>query len=322
MTALPLVLADIGATNARFALVGTDGGERTAVLRCADHATLEAATRSFLTRVGAPPGPKRGAFAVAAPVTGDQVSLTNLSWRFSTRDLGEALGFERLDVINDFAAIALAIPHLASTDRRQIGEGFAETGAPVAILGPGSGLGVSGLLPAATGNGWTILSGEGGHVTMAATDDRESAVLSFLRRRLGHVSAERVLSGPGLVNLYEALTELEGRLPAPMTAAEITAAGLAGSQPVCREAVAMFAAMLGTFAGNVALTLGARGGVYLAGGIVPRLGDFLDRSAFRQRFTDKGPHARYLASIPTLVITHPLPALIGLKALVSDAPGL
>lgn len=315
---LPLVLADIGATNARFALVEACGRERTAVLACAEHASLEAATRAFLTRVGAPPGPKRGAFAVAAPVLGDQVTLTNLSWRFSSRDLREALGFEQLDVINDFAAIALAVPHLAPGERRQIGGGFVEAGAPIAVLGPGSGLGVSGLLPA--GTGWTVLSGEGGHVTMAPADDREDTVLAILRRRFGHVSAERVLSGPGLVNLYQVLSELEGRPPAVMTAAEITAAALAGSRPVCRDAVAMFAALLGTVAGNLALTLGARGGVYIAGGIVPRLGDFLDRSAFRQRFTEKGRHARYLAPIPTLVVTHPLPAFLGLKALMSREP--
>ncbi len=306
-----LLLADLGATNARFALLDRDGSEQHAVLRCADYPSLEAAVRTFLGRVEIKSGLKRGAFAVAAPVVDDRVTFTNLPWSFSIRDLKTALGFEQLDVINDFAAIALGIPRFGIADRRQIGEGFSEAGAPIAVLGPGSGLGVSGLLPAVAGG--TVITGEGGHVTMAACTDRESAVLAFLRRRTGHVSAERVISGPGLVALYEALTELDGRLPAPMTAAEITAAGLAGSQPMCQEALQLFAAFLGTVAGNLALTLGARGGVYIGGGIVPRLGDFFDRSAFRHRFTDKGRQNAYLAPIPTYLITHPVPAFLGLR---------
>ncbi len=302
-TPLPLVIADIGATNARFSMISPSGCERTAQLRCADHSSLESATRAFLAEIKAPPGLKRGAFAVAAPVVGDQVTLTNLSWHFSSRALRDALGFERLDIINDFAAVALAIPHLGAGDRRQIGEGSPEPKAPIAILGPGSGLGVSGLLP--VGTGWTVLSGEGGHVTLPATDDLDSAVLGILRRRFDHVSAEQVLSGPGLVNLYLALNDLEGQLPQPMTAAEITTAALAGTQPLCRAALTLFAAWLGTVAGNLALTLGARGGVYIAGGIVPRLIDFLATSPFRQRFIDKGKQGRYLAPIPTYVITPP-----------------
>jgi glucokinase len=308
----PVLLADLGATNARFALLDRDGGERSAVLRCADHSSPEAAARAFLQTAGAGAGPTRGAFAVAAPVVGDLVTFTNLPWRFSIRDLRRALGFDRLDVINDFAAIALGLPRLGVADRRQIGEGRAAAAAPMAVLGPGSGLGVAGLVPA--GGGWTLVTGEGGHVTLAPANERESVVLSVLRQRIGHVSAERVLSGPGLVALYEALTLLEGGQPRPLSAAEVTAAALAGSSSSCVETLALFAAFLGTVAGNLALTLGARGGVYIAGGIVPRLGDFLDRSAFRHRFTDKGPQSGYLAPIPTYLITHPLPAFPGLRA--------
>ena len=192
-------------------------------------------------------------------------------------------------------------------------------GAPLAVLGPGSGLGVSGLLPR-PGGGWLPLSGEGGHVTLAAADDRESEVLARLRRRFGPVSAERALSGPGLVNLYRALCELAGREPAPLSPAEVSDAGLAGGCPHCREALELFAAFLGTVAGDLALTLGARGGVFIAGGIAPRLGDFLEGSAFRRRFEDKGPQRVYLEAIPTDLVIHPRPAFPGLGALLSS-PG-
>ena len=309
----PTLLADFGGTNARFALLDGQGGEQGARLRCADYASPEAAVRAFLERSGIARAPQQAAFAVAAPVVGDLVTFTNLPWRFSIRGLQTALGFERLDVINDFAAIALGLPRLGLSDLRPIGYGVAEPGAPIAVLGPGSGLGVAGLVPAGTG-GWTVVTGEGGHVTLAAGDDREGAVLSFLRRHGGHVSAERVLSGPGLVALYEALTALAGKIPAPITAAEITAAARTGSQPLCVEALHLFAAFLGTVAGNLALTLGARGGVYIAGGIVPQLGDLFDHTAFRHRFTDKGRQSGYVAPIPTFLITHPLPAFPGLAA--------
>ena len=313
----PLLLADIGATNARFALTGGGGPERTLVLPCAEFASLEAAVRAFLDQTHPEATPSRAAFAVAGPVTGDQVALTNLSWRFSIRALRSALGLDRLEVINDFAALALALPRLAPADRHQIGTGESVAGAPLAVLGPGSGLGASGLMPL-PGGGWTPLSGEGGHVSLAPTDDRESAVLERLRRRFGPVSAERALSGPGLVNLYRAVAELEGREPAPLSAAEITQSALTGSCPLCREALELFAAFLGTVAGDLALTLGARGGVYIGGGILPRLGDVIERSAFRNRFVEKGPQRAYLAPVPTFLITHPLPAFLGLGALLQD----
>jgi len=320
----PLLLADIGATNARFSLTGGPAPDRTAVLPCADYASLEAAARAFLDAAPPEAPPRLAAFAVAGPVTGDAVTLTNLSWRFSVDGLRRALGLERLEVVNDFTAVALALPHLAAADRRAIGGAgaVAVAEAPMAVLGPGSGLGVSGLIPL-PGGGRMPLSGEGGHVTLAAADDRESEVLARLRRRFGPVSAERALSGPGLVNLYQALCDLAGREPAPLSPADITGAALSGACPRCREALELFAAFLGTVAGDLALTLGARGGVFIAGGIAPRLGDFLDRSAFRRRFEDKGPQRVYLAPIPSFLVTHPLPAFLGLGAMLSaQGPGL
>jgi glucokinase len=186
--------------------------------------------------------------------------------------------------------------------------------APIGIIGPGTGLGVSALMPIAAG--WTPIEGEGGHVTIAPADAQESDVLELLRKRYDHVSAERVLSGAGLVNLYNALCELAAVPAAPFTPSQITDPRTWSEDPRTRDATAMFCAMLGTVAGNLALTLGARGGLYIAGGIVPRLGNAFAESGFRMRFEAKGRFRWYLAAIPTYVITRPLPALLGAAALL------
>jgi glucokinase len=191
--------------------------------------------------------------------------------------------------------------------------------APVGIIGPGSGLGVSGLVPAPSGTEWVPLPSEGGHVTMAPITARESAVLDHMRRRYDHASAERALSGPGLVNLYATLAEIDGVPAKPFTPPQVTDPAIGAAEPLCREAVEMFCAMLGTVAGNLALTLGARSGVYIAGGIVPKLGAVFDSSLFRERFEAKGRFRHYLAGIPTYVITHPVPAFIGLAGLLRPA---
>lgn len=313
----PALLADIGGTNARFALVDPSGDERAVIFPCAAHPSLDSAIRAALEHLSPGSTPPLAALAVAAPVDGDAVSLTNLPWRFSRRALERELGFDRLDVINDFTAIALSIPALAPADLRAIGGGSAVPGAPIGVLGPGSGLGVSGLFPA--GGRWLPLSGEGGHVTMAPADDRESGVLALMRRRFGHVSAERVVSGPGLEALYGAAAVLAGRPePASVNAAAITEAALAGRDPDAVTALELFIGFLGTVAGNLALTLGARGGVYIAGGIAPRLADHLERLGFRERFTAKGRHVAYMTAIPTTLILHPLPAFLGLRTLLSS----
>jgi glucokinase len=308
-------IADIGATNARFALVDEEGAiGQQKTLSCRDFPAIEEAMLAYL---GNEVGGRRitaAALAVACPVTGDRVTFTNSSWWFSGEALKRRFGLDRLAVVNDFEANALAIPHLGREDRVEIGAGSAQPNAAIGVIGPGSGLGVAALVHGP--QGWIALPGEGGHATMAAADEREAAVLDRLRRRFDHVSAERVLSGPGLVNLYAALGELAGE-----TSRELSPAGVAESaEPLAREAVDMFCAMLGTVAGNLALTLGARGGVYIAGGIVPKLGERFARSAFRERFVAKGRFRDYLADIPTFVITHPVPAFLGLARLVS-APG-
>lgn len=311
MTA-PALVADIGGTNARFALVGPDGVAGTRILPCAEFPSLAAAAEAYLDQERPPVRPRMGAFALASPITGDIVRMTNLPWEFSVSGVRDALGLERLEVLNDFTAVALSIPELGEDDRRQIGEGTPKPGAPVAVLGPGSGLGVSALVPGP--GGWTALATEGGHVTMAPITDRESAVLAQLRKRHDHVSAERLLSGPGLVNLYETLCVIDGRDPGRLTAAQISDAGLSRCNPHAEEALEMFCAMLGTVAGNLALSLGAQGGVYIAGGIVPRMLPFFAHSRFRKRFVEKGRMRDYLGPVPTYVVTHPLPAFLGLRA--------
>ena len=312
------LIGDIGATNARFAIVDARGGGAVTgarILACSDYARIEDAIAEYLAeeRLAAPP--REAALAVAAPIDGDAVALTNHPWSFTISGLQRLLGLERLIVVNDFAATALAVPELAESERHAVGGGAAVRAAPIGVLGPGTGLGIGGLVW--TGSGWRALAGEGGHATMPAADARESAVLEHMRRRFDHVSAERVLSGQGLVNLYNTLAELAGVPAAPFTPAQIADASVGESDPLAREALAMFCAMLGTVAGDLALTLGARGGIYVAGGIVPRLGQRFADSAFRRRFEAKGRLSPYLAAIPTYVVTHPIPAFLGLARLLA-----
>jgi len=309
------LIADIGATNARFALVEPGGAiVRTRDLACEDYPSLEDAIADYLGTEGIP-RPRAAAIAVASPIAGDHIAFTNNPWAFSIAEMKRRLALERLEVVNDFMANALAVPHLSSRDHRQVGGGSRASGAPIGILGPGSGLGVSGLFPLGDGK-WAPIASEGGHVTMPAASEREAAVLGLMRRRFDHVSAERALSGPGLVNLYAALTELDGVPAAAYRPAQITDAAIGEHDPYCREATEMFCAMLGTIAGNLALTLGARGGIFIAGGIVPKLGPAFDASPFRRRFEEKGRFRDYVAAIATSVITHPVPAFLGLAGLL------
>ncbi len=312
------LVGDIGATNARFGLASPAGAVlHSSTFADADFATIGDAIRAYLAQVGSFPRPRIGCLAIAAPVSGDDIRMTNHPWSFSAAALRAQLSFERLEIINDFTAVALALPRLGPNDRMPVGGGVPIAGRPIAVLGPGSGLGASGLTP--DGARWSPLTGEGGHVTMPAVTARENAVLDWMRRHFDHVSAERCLSGPGLVNLYNALAGLDGVPAAPYTAAQITDPATATRDPLCREATAMFCAMLGTVAGDLALTLGAKGGVYIAGGIVPRLGARFVESGFRTRFETKGRLSPYVAAIPTSVVTHPLPAFLGCAAVLADS---
>ncbi|HWH82215.1 MAG TPA: glucokinase [Burkholderiaceae bacterium] len=307
------LLGDVGGTNARFAWQDADGAplRDIASIPTADHPTLAAALAAYLRGIGraAPPW---CAIGIANPITGDAVQMTNSHWSFSIEAVRREFGFERFIVINDFTALALGLPDLAPGDLRQLGGGAAVAGAPLALIGPGTGLGVSGLVPSAAPGSWIALAGEGGHVTLAAGSEREAAVLAVLRARFGHASAERAVSGPGLEALHAAVCVLDGAVATPLTAAEIADRALAASDARCVEALDLFCAFLGTVAGNLALTLGARGGVYLGGGIVPRWGDAFMRSRFRECFESKGRFRAYLAPIPVYVIqAGASPALLG-----------
>ena len=307
----PRLLGDIGGTHARWAWQdATDPApSRIVVHRCAAHASLLDSARHYLAEQRLP-APAQMAIGIATAVTGDEVRMTNHPWVFSIDALQRALGAERLVVINDFTALALSLPWLGADDLRALGGGRAAPGGAIAVLGPGTGLGVSGLVPDTRG-GWVPLAGEGGHVTLAAADEVDADLLARLRARFGHVSAERVVSGPGLATLHAVLCERDGVSAHLADAPAIAAAAVEGSDAQAVEAVHRFTGFLGNVAGNLALTLGARGGVYLGGGVVPRLGRAFDAAWFRRRFEDKGRFAGYLREIPTWLITAAAPALLG-----------
>jgi glucokinase len=308
------LMADIGATHTRCALLDDQGKEvAPEVFDNVDFTGLAGILTVYLDHRRASDRPKNGAFAVAAPIVGDVVQMTNIDWHFSQSELKKLLGLQRLTVCNDFAAIAWGLPHFAGNERTQVGGGTPAPRTTMAALGPGSGLGVSGLVPAQ--DAWAVLSGEGGHVSMPAASGEEQEVIGLLRERFGHCSAERVLSGQGLVNLYVALAELAGRGQPTVTPEDVTRLA-SQREPLARKTLQMFFGMLGGVAGDLALTTGARGGVYIAGGIVPRLLDALAKSEFRARFEAKGRYRDYMAGIPTYVITAALPAFPGLKYLL------
>ncbi len=316
----PRLLGDIGGTNARWAWQPHAHAplQDISVLPCNASESLQQSAASYLTGRGLE-RPCTAALGIATAVTGDEVSMTNNAWSFSIAAFKRDLGLERCLVINDFTALAMSLPALSNTDLRAIGGGHAVADTPIALIGPGTGLGVSGLMPGGHGP-FSALSGEGGHATMAPVDDLESNLLAYLRRRFGHVSAERVLSGAGLINLYHAVCEVNGRKAKIVEASDVTDRALAQSDPECVQAVRLFSSFLGNVAGNLALTLGARGGVYVGGGIVPRLGPAFDAQLFRHRFEEKGRFQDYLRPIPTWVITASTPALIGASRALDVMP--
>lgn len=310
--ARPDILADIGGTNARFVL--RRDGDIGAVRRCAvaDFPTPADAIRAFLADHADAGPPRRAAIAFAGPVSEGRARLTNSRWEVSEDALASELGLDRAMIMNDFAALAWALPVLGPDARVPIGGGDRAPDAPMAVLGPGTGLGVAAFVPAVPHG--IVVATEGGHATMPAADDREAALLRWVRARHGHVSAERVLCGSGLEELYQAVVAVDGIAAPSRRAPEITERALAGDCSASLATLKTFCAMLGGFAGNVALTLGARGGVFIAGGIVPRFPAFVAASSFRERFEAKGRFRVWLAAVPTAIVSHPDPALLGLAA--------
>jgi len=308
------LLADIGGTNARFALQRAPGRiDGVATLACADYPRLADAVRAYLGRHPGV-GVAHAAIAIANPVEGDLVKMTNHCWEFSIAAVRAELGLDTLLVVNDFAALAMSVPELQPADLVQIGGAKAAPDGVIGLVGAGTGLGVAGLLPG--GGRWTVLESEGGHMAFSPSDRREQAILDFCWRRWEHVSSERLVSGPGLALIHEALSMRNGVPAETLTPALIVERGLAGADSLCAEVLEVFCGMLGTVAANVAVTLCARGGIYIGGGVVPRLGEWFARSPFRARFENKGRFSSFTARIPCFVIHAPCPALAGAAALL------
>lgn len=301
-----ILCGDIGGTNARLALMRDNVMGPVVTLAVADHPDLVSAIRTFLAARSNIDG---ALLAVAGPVNAGRCVLTNSGWVVDAAELTPALRADWVSVVNDFEAQAWALPALGVGDLASLGGGPIRPDRPMAIIGPGTGLGMACLMP----NGTVVVS-EGGHATLAAGDDREAAALAWLRGRFGHVSAERVLSGDGMENLHAALAALDGVAQAHRESIAITAAALDGSSSRCVETVDEFCAILGALAGDLALLFGAQGGVFVTGGIAPAILPALRRSPFRARFEAKGRLRDWLSPIATSVITRPNAAFVGIAA--------
>jgi glucokinase len=313
----PRLLADIGAKYARFAIEREPGSyESTRALPCDAYPDFLSALRAYLGQLKLPDGQtvRHGAIAIPYPVGGDIVRMTNYSWEFSIEATRTAVGFDTLMVVNDFTALAMGLPYLRDQDVRKVGGGTPRERSVIGLIGAGTGLGVSGLIP--VDDGWVSLASEGGHVAFAPQSTRELYVLEFAWRQYAHVSAERLMSGPGLELIYRALSARADLAAEALAAPEITRRALAEECPVCTEAIEVFCEMLGTVAADVAVTLGAYGGVYIGGAIVPRLGRHFEGSGFRARFQSMGRFSGLVSEIPTYVITTETPTLAGTAAIL------
>ena len=322
MTALTgqALVGDIGGTNARLALCNLSDGTLSdpIIYSALENDSLESVIHKFRqeTKVDF----KAACIAIACPVNQDYIKMTNNPWEFSKSQLKQNLGLDTLLVINDFTAMSMSVTCLPRESLVKIGGGEPDPTAPIAVYGAGTGLGVAHLIK--HGDKWIPLSGEGGHVDLAPANMSEDMILIALRARIGHVSAERVLSGPGLLNLYEAIAMRNERLRTGLTPADVTASALSPNpDPDCLEALNTFCRLMGRFGGNLALTLGTFGGVYVAGGVVPRFIEFFKQSQFRRAFEDKGRFKSYLERIPAYVITEPKAGLMGAGATLRQELG-
>ncbi len=304
------IVADIGGTNARFCRVDLTSlqMDKVVVYPCADFASLSLALNYYRSEqqlqhiVDV-------AVAIACPVQGDVIKMTNFHWEFSIQAVKAELGLRHFVVLNDFTAVAMSLPALNAHELVKVGPGDAVVDAPRAVLGAGTGLGVGHLIT--TAHGYIPLPGEGGHTDWAATNDQEWFIQRYLAAHYGHVSPERLLSGPGLEALYVAIAAYQQQTVTPLSAAAIGQYALDGSDEIAKAAVAQFFASLGSLAGDLALNLSTRGGVYVAGGIVPRLLSLVNDSEFRRRFEQKGRFSGFTHAIPTFIVTAEQPGLLG-----------
>jgi glucokinase len=294
------IVADIGGTNARFAVAALDTLELSEIRHylCSEHETLACAASAYLSTLKQ--APRRAAFAVAAPVISDEIHLTNSPWRFTKAALCSVTGLEDILLLNDFEALALSLPHLVSSEVHQLGGVEPAPDATKLVIGPGTGIGVAGLVW--VGTEWVAVPSEGGHMSLATHTVREFELAERLRSGRRHLSVERALSGPGLADLYRAVAASHGKVPEPLSPNDVLTRGTALSDDIAVEALGLFVVWLGAFAGDAALLFGARGGVYLGGGIAPKMVSALSTGVFRHAFADKGRMEKYLAPIPVYVI--------------------
>lgn len=314
----PCLTADIGGTNARLAVVGSldQPPHHLRQYACRDFAGLDAVVDAYLADTGEAL-PRRACFAVAGPVSGNRARLTNGPWEIDGNAFCARRGLDACLVVNDFAGLAQGLPWLGADDLMPVGPQIETAEGTRLVTGPGTGLGVATL--ACAGGRRMVIAGEGGNASFAPQDDVDIELLKWFRGRMGgQVSAEALLSGRGLVDLHQALAEIEGRSPDGLTGPEITAQGLGDAAGTARKTLMRFLAILGAFAGDVALINGAQAGVYIGGGIVPRMAPLLKDSPFRARFEAKGRYQPYLAAIPTWLITASNPALTGAAACLMD----
>lgn len=309
----PILIGDIGGTNARFSIVvdaNSEAGEPQ-IVKTADFATIDAAIQAaVLDRSSV--RPNSAVLAVAGPVDGDEIELTNCPWVVRPKEMIANLGLGDIVVLNDFEAQALAVIALGEEHMEKIGGGAPEPNAGRVVLGPGTGLGVAGLIRAL--DHWIPVPGEGGHMDIGPRTPRDYQVFPYIEALEGRISGEQILCGRGLVNVYRAIATTDGK-PAPFTSpAEVTSAALAGSDPVAEEALSLFVTCLGRTAGDLALVFMSRGGVFLTGGIAQKIVPALKAGNFRAAFEDKAPHSALMREMPVYVITHPLAALLGLAA--------
>ena len=313
-----ILLGDIGGTNVRFAVLSGEKLGPVEHLPVANYRSLGGAIGDYLDHYGDGTPPDVAVLGVAGAVERGHGVLLNSHWEIDAAAIHAQYGIKSVHLLNDFEALAYALPHLTRRDVKAIAGGKPLLGQAMAVLGPGTGLGMAGVVH--TGDHLTVIPTEGGHATLPGVTPREDAVIAHLRERFGHASAERALSGPGLENLHDAVAAIDGATVPTRSASEITQLALEGSCPVCVAALDMFCAMLGTVAGDLALMFRARGGVYIAGGIGPRIVDKLVQSDFHSRFTDKGRFRSYLEGVPVAVIVNPDSAFLGLKALATHLP--
>lgn len=311
----PRFVADVGGTNIRLALIENGRIAKIEKYLCADFESIGEAISHFQKRT-IDGTFSAGCIAIACPVIHDLVKMTNHTWVFSKLALKEELGLDSLFVINDFTAVAHSLPTLNHNQVIQIGPGSAKENGNIAVFGPGTGLGVEHLTW--TGAGWQTLDGEGGHVDFAPNDEADIIVWQYLKQKLGRVSAEEVLSGRGIVNIYSALCLNKGLTPTITEPSEVTKAGLDGTDEMAVLAINQFCKVMGSFAGNLALNLCTSGGIFIGGGVTSHLGEFFINSEFRERFEAKGDFEHYVKDIPTYIINEPDHGLLGALAFLTQ----